>query len=110
VVWWATAAEIHSGIARLMRKGKLDGQDEEAIRSRLTLMRRSWREMLPSDGVRDLAERLVYRHPLRTAEAFQLAAALCWCRERPRGRAFVCFDARLAEAAEQQGFEVMGAA
>ena len=110
VVWWATAAEVHSGIARLMREGRLDGQTEEAIRTRLTLLRRSWREMLPSDGVRDLAEQLLYQHPLRTADAFQLAAALQWCRERPRGRVFVCFDIRLADAAGQQGFEVLRAA
>jgi hypothetical protein len=97
-------------MARLMREGKLDGRTEESIRTRLMLLRTSWREVIASDGVRGLAEQLVYRHPLRTADAFQLAAALYWCRERPRGRVFVCFDSRLAEAAEQQGFAVMGTA
>ncbi|MDQ7843436.1 MAG: hypothetical protein QN141_11835 [Armatimonadota bacterium] len=38
---------------------------------------------------------------------FQLAAALVWCRERPRGRSFVCLDRALALAAGTLGFAVV---
>jgi hypothetical protein len=37
----------------------------------------------------------------------QLAAALVWCNERPRRRVMVCFDERLAAAAEQAGFTLI---
>ena len=37
----------------------------------------------------------------------KLAAALVWCKEQPRGRLFVCCDARLVEAATKAGFDVL---
>ena len=40
--------------------------------------------------VRRRAGRLVAAHPLRAADALQLAAALVWCEEQPAGEAFVC--------------------
>ena len=43
---------------------------------------------------------------LRAADAFQLAAALVWCKERPNRRLFVSFDNALADAAEAEGFDV----
>ena len=57
----------------------------------------------PSDDVRRRAGRLVATHPLRAADAFQLAAALIWCEEQPGGEAFVCLDERLREAARREG-------
>jgi hypothetical protein len=44
---------------------------------------------------------------LRALDSFQLAAALVWCKEMPRGRQFVCCDVRLAEAATKAGFDVL---
>jgi hypothetical protein len=38
----------------------------------------------------------------------QLAAALTWCKGKPRNRAFVCFDLLLADVAAQVGFNVIG--
>lgn len=45
--------------------------------------------------------------PLRAADAVQLAAALVWCRERPRNRPFVCFDRGLAASGTVLGFRVI---
>ena len=53
-----------------------------------------------------LVPRLLFVHPLRAADAFQLAAALVWCRERTAGAGFVCLDGRLREAVAREGFEV----
>jgi hypothetical protein len=60
--------------------------------------------MQPTNRLRDLAETCLHRHQLRAADAFQLAAALVWCNEKPRNRAFLCRDIRLTEAARQEGF------
>lgn len=63
--------------------------------------------MTPSESVRSLARRLVGVHPLRGADALQLAAALVWSEMSPRDLSMVTLDARLAEAARREGFQVL---
>lgn len=50
--------------------------------------------------------RLLRVHPLRAADALQLAAALIAVSDAPRNFPFTCADARLAEAARKEGFAV----
>ncbi len=54
-----------------------------------------------------LAVDLPERYGIRSLDAFQLAAALAWCGEKPRNRPFVCADNRLSEAATAAGFDVV---
>ena len=108
VVWWDTAVEVRSALARLLREGALTAHGQQQALQRLSLLRRSWAEVLPTEALRSLAEDLPDIYGLRAADSLQLAAALIWCRERPRGRAFICFDDRLAEAAAAAGFDVIG--
>jgi predicted nucleic acid-binding protein len=64
--------------------------------------------MVPATGpVRERAVRLLISHPLRAADAQQLAAALIWCEEKPSGQDFVCLDQRLRESAEREGFGIL---
>ena len=105
-VWWGTPVETTSAFARLVRAGELDQQNFRMAMTRLAALRGMWIEVQPSEGLRDLAEGLIERHPLRAADALQLAAAVIWSRRRPRNRAFVCLDSRLAEAAGKEGFSV----
>jgi predicted nucleic acid-binding protein len=44
--------------------------------------------------------------PLRTADAFQLAAAIVAAEDQPATLPLVTLDGRLAQAAEREGFEV----
>jgi hypothetical protein len=60
------------------------------------------------EPLRRLAQRLVRVHPLRAADAFQLAAALVAAEPDPSGVEFVCLDPRLANAASREGFRVVG--
>jgi len=53
---------------------------------------------------RSVAERLLTVHPLRAADALQLAAALVWSEGSPDQRAFACLDDRFREAARKEGF------
>jgi hypothetical protein len=46
---------------------------------------------------------------LRATDALQLAAALVWCDETPRGEPFVCLDERLGDAARREGFRLLPA-
>ncbi|MFN8640505.1 MAG: hypothetical protein U0802_02130 [Candidatus Binatia bacterium] len=64
----------------------------------------AWSEVLPSEAVRERGERLLSVHPLRAADAFQLAAALVWSRGATTTHAVVSFDERLRDAAHREGF------
>lgn len=110
VVWWGTLVECHSALARQLRRGKLVvGQHREAQQT-LVELAAIWHEVLPAPPLRERALRLLGVHPLRTADALQLAAALVWAGERPVGRTVVCLDNRLREAALSEGFTVLPAA
>jgi uncharacterized protein len=65
-----------------------------------------WQVVVPGAAVRDTAMRLLMVHPLRLADALQLAAALAWADGRPVGRELVTLDERLAAAARLEGFAV----
>jgi predicted nucleic acid-binding protein len=109
IVWWGTPVESIIAFARLLREGAMSIAGSNQARRRLEALRRTWVEILPSDGLRDLAETLPAKLAVRTGDVFQLAAALVWCRERPKGKPFVSLDRRLAGAAGQIGFEIVGA-
>lgn len=104
VVWWGSALEIVSALARLQRQRSLTDAQHHAARERLLALRRTWREIQPSIRLGQLAEDQLDRHELSAAAALQLAAALVWCNQRPRNRPFLCRDLKLREAARSEGF------
>jgi uncharacterized protein len=107
VAWWGSRVEIHSAICRLFRSNAIDNKEREGAVARLKIVRETWREILPADELRDSAERLMDKHPLRSADSMQLAAALAWCGGRPAKRSFLCADERLMRAAQTEGFSVI---
>ena len=66
-----------------------------------------WQEVLPVPVVRRTAMRLLRVHPLRAANSLQLAAAVVLAEGHPAGVPFVTLDARLALAADREGFTVV---
>ena len=106
-VWWSTPVECASAVARLRREGVLPETVERDALATLELLRSGWYEILPGDVLRAQAQRVLRLHPLRSADALQLAAALEWAGVPPSGE-MVCFDARLGEAAEREGLRVRG--
>jgi hypothetical protein len=107
VVWWATRTECVSAFARRRRDGQLAASAERQAGRVLRALAAEWSEVLPGDPVRERAERLLGVHPLRAADAFQLAAALVWSRGETRACTIVSFDERLRAAAEREGFSVV---
>jgi len=103
VVWWGSTIECASAIARLHREGHLDGRQEAQARRLLTALGASWFEVQPSDALREQALRILRLHPLRAADAMQLAAALEWSGSPATG-GFITFDERLSAAAQREGF------
>lgn len=108
VVWWGTAVECASAIARLERAGTFDARASAVARDRLDDLRQVWYEVQPVDEVRRHALRLLRVHPLRAADALQLGAALVWS-GTPATGSLLTLDDRLARAAAIEGFEVSGA-
>jgi hypothetical protein len=106
VVWWGTPVECASAIARVARDGALTSRDETTALDLLRTLERSWHEILPTTPVRQTAQRLLRVHPLRAADALQLAAALAWAAGDPLGLCLVTRDDRLADAARREGFEL----
>ena len=94
-------------LSRLRRENRLPTTDVDAARDLLGELSSSWTEVLPTDSVRRQAERLLLRHPLRAADALQLAAAMRWVDSEPDGHRFATFDGRLAEAARGEGFRIL---
>lgn len=105
VVWWNTRVECHSALARLRRNGTISDRDVGFAKEILKVLSGAWTEINPSNEVQMQAERALYLHPLRAADSLQLAAAIVWADNRPRGHHFLCFDERLCEAAAREGFE-----
>jgi len=106
VVWFGTLAEIESSLVRRQREGTLLPYDENSARNRLSEITAQWTEVTPTNEVRARAIRLLRVHPLRPADAFQLAAALIFCREQPQHLPFLTADQRLRTAANLEGFPV----
>ena len=106
-VGWATRVECLSVLSRRRREGALDAGAEVKAKAILSALSAEWSEIQPSELVRYRAERLLAIHPLRSADAFQLAAALIWAQENPQNLEFVCLDQNLLDAAHNEGFTVL---
>lgn len=106
-VWWGTAVECTSALARREREGLLVIELANPAYSRLRELSTTWAEMLPSNPIRITAQRLLRTHPLRAADSLQLAAAIVAAEGDPPSLQVVTLDHQLAEAARREGFEVI---
>jgi len=106
-VWWGSPVECVSALARHERDGALPAREMAEALERLRLLAAGWHEIDPSDAVRETAERFLRVHPLRAADALQLAAAFLASERRPPSLAIVTLDDRLAVAAGKEGFEII---
>jgi predicted nucleic acid-binding protein len=104
LVWWGTEVECASAISRLERDRALDEPEAIDAFERLRQLAGAWHEVEPCDPVREAAVRFLRVHPLRSADALQLAAAFIAAERRPRSLEVVTLDDRLAAAARKEGF------
>ena len=107
MVWWVSPVECGSAVHRLRREGMLTPAEAAEVLAGLAGAFDAANVVQPGDELCALALRLLAAHPLRAADALQLAAALLWARGRPARRDFVCLDERLRTAAILEGFAVL---
>jgi len=104
VIWWCTPVEARSAIERLYAERALSLPAYRAATQRAAAMLGAWREIQPTDGLRELAFEALAKFQLRAADSLQLAAAQVWCRRKPHSRVFVSNDIKLLAAAADLGF------
>ena len=107
LVWWGSQVECASALARLERGALLDVKGAASAFDRLKQLANGWHEIEPSEIVRENALRFLRVHPLRAADALQLAAAFLAAERRPSTLEVVTLDERLADAARKEGFELI---
>ena len=107
LVWWGSAVECISALARLERDSALNARAMTHALQRLRQLSAGWHEVDPSDEIRETAARFFRVHPLRAADALQLAAASAAAERRPGSLEIVTLDDRLANAARKEGFAVL---
>lgn len=105
--WWGAPLECMSVLLSAHRQDRLSPADFLKARSALDHLRARAFEVQPTEEVRARALRILSVHPLRGAGAFELAAALIWCRERTHTASFVSLSEPLRLAAVLEGFRVL---
>ena len=107
VVWWSSAIECRSALHRRWREQALSEAELNRALARLEGLAADVDQIAPTSRLKERAGRALSAHPLRAADALQLAAALVWCDDTPGGESFVCLDDRLRDAARGEGFEIL---
>jgi hypothetical protein len=107
IVWWGTAIECTSALARREREGAIGADDVSSAIGRLRELGRKWHEVVPGELVRTTAQRLLRVHPLGAADSLQLAAAIVAAERDPASLELVCIDERMNEAASREGFRIV---
>jgi hypothetical protein len=105
-VWWGTPVEIMSGLTRMKRSKEIDHHQFLAGSQTAQYLADAWESVNPSKKLAAHACTLLELYPLRAADALQLAAALDYFDQTPRGHVFITGDQRLADAARQSGLTV----
>lgn len=101
-----TYTETHAALARRRREGTLSPQVTRRLALRFDRDWETYDVLLLNQDVLSLARQVLYRHPLRSADAIHLASALLLARKTAAtGWEFVCADQRLGAAASIEGLQ-----
>ena len=106
LIWCLSHVEVISAQCRSVRDGLMNADEFRKAKERLSSIVSKADEVTAIVRVRSRALRLLEVHPLRAADACQLAAALVGSREDPERFTIICFDLRLQSAASKEGFMV----
>jgi predicted nucleic acid-binding protein len=107
IVWTLTRVELISALARHRREAPRDAAVLIAAQHDLQEAWERWSEVTAVDVVRGQAERIVQTHPLKAADALQIAAALVAVQQNPALHEFVTLDEPQATTAEREGLRVL---
>jgi uncharacterized protein len=107
LVWWGAEIECASALSRIERENEKSLTTISQAFMRLKKLSSSWQEVQPTRTIKEQAIRILRVHNLRATDALQLAAAIIASEHKTFSLPFVCLDARLAEAAQREGFSLL---
>ncbi len=102
--------ECASAMTHPEREAALDAVGSRLAFQRLQQIADAWHEIVPGDLVRENAVRFLRVHPLRAADALQLAAAFVAAERRPPSLQVITLDDRLVDAMRKEGFVLLDVA
>ena len=106
LIWCLSRLEVMSALCRQVRDKTFSDTEFQKAKTRMNdLIERAY-EVKAIEKVKQRALRLLEVHPLRAADACQLASALVASQEDPGRLTIVCFDQRLKKAAIKEGFVI----
>lgn len=76
VAWRASLIEGQSALKRLLEEDQISQVAYDEAVKRLEIQSETWREILPTKKVREIAKTIIKTRNLRTLDTLQLAAAL----------------------------------
>lgn len=103
----SSAVECASALARIERAAALDSKAAALALDRLKQLANGGHEIELTEVVRENAVRFLRVHPLRAADALQLAAAFIAAERRPASLRVVTLDEHLADAMLKEGCEMV---
>jgi len=106
LIWCLSRVEVISGLCRRVREDVLSENEFRTAKERMKIILDSAYEVSAVEKVMLRALRLLEVHPLRAADACQLASALVGTQEDPERLPIITFDHRLGSAAIIEGFIV----
>jgi predicted nucleic acid-binding protein len=106
MVWTMSKVEVFSALCRRLREGGLKESDFDSAKKRMNDFFDMAFEIISLPKVKDRALRLLQVHPLRAADAMQLASVLVATQEDTSIAPIMSFDDRLTMAARREGFNV----
>jgi len=107
IVFCLSRTEILSALWRRRRENVLDDGEIRVAEARLESLAHRWTEVHSLTRVRDSAEEILRKHPLRAADSLQLGACIAIFGKQRRDREFVVLDDVLADAVRREGFKVI---
>jgi len=106
MVWTMSKVEAFSALCRRLREGSMKEHVFDSAKKRMNSFFDMTFEVISVPKVKDRALRLLQAHPLRAADAMQLASILVATQEDPSKVPIMTFDDRLIQAAKREGFTV----
>jgi len=106
MIWTMSKVEVFSALCRRSREGALKEIDFDSAKKRMNDFFDKAFEIISIPKVKDRALRLLQVHPLRAADAMQLASVLVATQEDTSRVPIMSFDDRLTLAAKREGFTI----
>lgn len=107
LLWALTATEFYAAASRRLRERNLDQDGFIRCVAEFEELEKTMIVIADIDAVQERARRVLNIHPLKSADALQLAAALVATLPDPSQQTFLVLDSQLSEAAAKEGFRVL---